>query len=105
MKKDCENQLHLKEEEIEEIKQDIKRLKICLSENMDQFHKEKIKHCSELSSLEDEFETQKRELLKQIRRLEDELEINHKETKSIIMEKIFLETKISNLDISMSDLG
>ena len=75
VKEDCENQLHLKEEEIEEIKQDIQRLEICHSENMDQFHKEKIKHCSELSSLEDEFETQKRDLLKQIRRLENELEI------------------------------
>ena len=98
IKEDGENQLHLKEEEIVEIKKDLKRLERCHSENMEHFHKEKIKHCSKLSSLENEFETQKRDLLKQIRRQENELEVNTKETQSIIMEKIILENKISNFD-------
>ena len=91
IKKDSEYQLRFKEEEIEEIKQELKRLDNCDSQSLDQLHQEKIKHSSELSSIEDEFEHQKRKLLEQIRGLEYELEINYKVTKNIITEKILLD--------------
>ena len=98
IKEDCENQLQLKEEEIEEMKQDLKRFEISHSETMAQFHTEKIKHCSELSSLGNEFEKQKIKLVGHIRSLEKELESNYKETQNLIKDKICLENEISNFD-------
>ena len=70
--KDWEYQLRFKEEEIEKIKQELKSLDNCHSQSMDQLHQERIKHSSDLSSIEDKFENQKRKPLEQIRGLEDE---------------------------------
>ena len=80
-KKDFENKLKFKEEEIEEIKQDLRRLENIHSKSMEGFHKEKTKHNSEICLLEDEFEKQKTKLVEQIRGLENELEIIMKENK------------------------
>ena len=97
-KKECENQLMIKEAELKEIKEEMKQLEDCYNKSIKDNHHQKMKHNSEISSFTNEYERQKRKLVDQIRSLEDELERKHEETQNIIMDKIQLENKISEFD-------